>query len=355
MANSATGNAANAAKNLLNQAQGFAGPTSSLYTGFQGSLGTAQGNQANELSGAMSGIQNLQGLSATGGFTPSQVNTLATGGYSPSQQNTLSSGGYSPAQQNILSSGGFNPSQQNTLNTGGYDTDQLKQLNAGYSNLAQTGGFTPQQSQQFIQQATEGTGATYGALEQQAKQAGIATGGLGTAGGLSQMARQLGQVQGQNTLNAEVGLNQLQTSNKLAGLGGESSLAGQVAGNKLTGAEAQAGNILSGAQGQASNVLQGTENQAGNILQGAETQAGNTLQGTEAANNQLSQLYNTTTGQVTQLGNQVLQTLGLDFETQEQAANILAKVSQNPSMFQSLLGMVGGGISAAAGAAAGQP
>jgi hypothetical protein len=248
MANSSTGNAANASKNLLNQAQGFAGPGSSLYTGFQSSLGTATGNQANLLSGATNNISNLQNLSSTGG----------------------------------------------------YDPNQLAQINSGYTDLATTGGYSPQQSQQFIQQATEGTQATYGALENQAKNNAVATGGLGTGGGLSQMARQLSQAQGQNTLNAEVALNQSQTSNKLAGLGGEASVAGNVASNKL--------------------------------------------QGTEAAGSQLNQLYNTTTGQVTALGNQMLSTLGLDFQTQQQAANTLAKISQNPSMFQSILGMIGGGI-----------
>jgi hypothetical protein len=252
MSNSSTGNAANASKNLINQAQGLAGPGSSLYTGFQNSLGTAQANQASELNSATSNISNLQALSATGG----------------------------------------------------YDPTQLSNIEGGYSDLATTGGYTPQQSSQFMQQATEGTGATYGALENQAKNASIATGGLGTGGGLSQMARQLSQAQGQNTLNAEVALNQSQTSNKLAGLGGEANVAGNV--------------------------------------------ASNTLQGTEAAGSQLNQLYNTTTNQVTQLGQQMLSTLGLDFQTQEQAANILAKISQNPSMFQSLMGMVGGGISGAA-------
>jgi hypothetical protein len=249
MANSSTGNAANASKNLLNQAQGLAGPGSSLYTGFQNSLGTAQGNQANLLSGATNNISNLQNLSSTGG----------------------------------------------------YDPTQLAQINSGYTDLATTGGYTPAQEGQFIQQATEGTQATYGALENQAKQGAVATGGLGTGGGLSQMARQLSQAQGQNTLNAEVALNQSQTSNKLAGLGGEANVAGSVASNKL--------------------------------------------QGTEAAGNQLNQLYNTTTNQVTQLGQQMLSSLGLDFQTQEQAANTLAKISQNPSMFQSLMGMIGGGIS----------
>jgi len=277
MPNTSTGNTANASKNLLNQAQGFAGPTSPLYTGFQSSLGNAQTNQGNEYSGATGNISNLQGLSATGGYNPTQLNQLSA--------------------------------------AGGYDPTQLSQIEGGYTDLAQTGGYTPQQAQQFVQQATEGTQATYGALENQAKQNAVATGGLGTGGGLSQMARQLGQSQGQNTLNAEVALNQSQTGNKLAGLGGEANVAGQVAGNKL---------------GLAGSV------------------AGNTLQGTETAGNQLNQLYNTTTGQVTQLGNQMLQTLGLDFNTQEEAANTLAKISQNPSYFQQLMGMIGGGISGAA-------
>jgi hypothetical protein len=251
--NSSGGNSANAAKNLLNQAQGFAGPTSPLYTGFQSSLGTAQTNQGQEYSGAMSGISNLQNLSSTGG----------------------------------------------------YDPTQLAGLEGGYNNLATTGGYTPQQGQQFIQQATEGTQSTYGALENQAKQNAVATGGLGTGGGLSQMARQLSQSQGQNTLNAEVALNQSQTSNKLAGLGGEANVMGNV--------------------------------------------AGNTLQGTETANSQLSQLYNTTTGQVTQLGNQMLQTLGLDFSTQAEAASILQKLSTNPTLLQNIMG----GVEQAGGAAVG--
>ena len=80
--------------------------------------------------------------------------------------------------------------------------------------------------------------------------------------------------------------------------------------------------------------------------------AGNTLQGTETANSQLSQLYNTTTGQISQLGQQMLSSLGLDFGTQEEAANTLAKISQNPSMFQQIMGMVGSGVQAGASALA---
>lgn len=218
--NSSGGNSANASKNLLNQAQGFAGPGSTIMSGFQSSLGTAEGSQASELNSATNNISNLQNIASQ------------------------------------------------------------------YSPIATTGGYTPQQASQFVEQATEGTGATYGALEQQAKNNAVATGGLGTGGGLSQMARQLSQAQGTNTLNAEVALNQSQTQNKLAGLGGEAAA-------------------------------------------------------TEAAGSQLNQLYNTTTGQVTSLGNQVLQTLGLDFSTQEQAAGILQNLSTNPTLLQSVLGGVG--------------
>ena len=49
----------------------------------------------------------------------------------------------------------------------------------------------------------------------------------------------------------------------------------------------------------------------------------------------------------------MLSSLGLDFQTQDQAANTLAKISQNPSMFQSLMGMIGGGLSAVGPAMAG--
>jgi hypothetical protein len=294
VAKSQTSYATNASNNLVNQTQGFAGPGSQLYGGFQSSLGTAQGNQGNELSGAMGDISNLESLSTTGGYNPSQLS-------------------------------GLNSQTAGMTATGGYNPSQLNQIQGEYTNLAQTGGFTPQQAQQFVQQATEGTQTTYGALEQQAKQAEIATGGLGTGGALSQMARQLGQAQSQNTLNAEVDLNQLQTSNKLAGLGGESSLDTNVAGNRLA------------AQGQQLGL-------ASNV-------AGNTLQGTEAAGQQLSQLYNTTTGQITQLGNQMLQSLGLDFNTQAEAIQALTALSKNPGLFQTALSDISSLGGAAAGAA----
>ena len=65
--------------------------------------------------------------------------------------------------------------------------------------------------------------------------AGIATGGMGTPGAISQMARQGTQQQAQDVLNSQVALQQLKTQTKLAGLGGEAQVAGQVAGAKQAG------------------------------------------------------------------------------------------------------------------------
>jgi len=231
MSDRAAGNSMNAAKGLLNQAQGYAGPGSPIMSGFQSSLGTAQGNQADLLNSATGNIGALQDISKA------------------------------------------------------------------YEPFAQTGGFDPKQSQQFIQQATEGIGSTYGALEDQVRRSQTATGGLGTSGGLSQMARQLSQAQSKGTLDAQVALDQQKTANKLAGLGGEVTATG-------------------------------------------------------IAGNQLNQLYNTTTGQVTQLGNQILSTLGIDFSTQAEAASILDQISKNPSLFQTIgefIKSAGGGVGAAAG------
>ena len=95
------------------------------------------------------------------------------------------------------------------------------------TNLAATGGFTPAAAQQFTEQATSGATADYNILGQQAQQQRTKTGGLGSGGEISQMARQLTQAQDAGTLNAETSLNTQENANKEAGAGIESGLYGQ--------------------------------------------------------------------------------------------------------------------------------
>lgn len=282
MAKSQTNAATSGAQSLISQAQSQTQP---FIQGF-GNLENTYNQQANGSYGA-----------ASSGFT----NQQQTGGYSPSQAAMLT-GGYS----GIASGGGYSPSALNTLNS-------------GYGSLAANGGFNPTQANQFIEQATEGTGTTYSALEQQAKQNLVKTGGLGGGGGLSQMARQLSQAQGQNTLNAEVGLNQLQTQNKLAGLQGFGNTQQNLVNNQL-------------------GALQGFGNFAGN--QAANINAGNVGQ---------ANLYGTSAGAGLAAGNSSLAALGLDFSSQQSAINSLVNLSKNPGAFQTGLSDLYGGAGAAAG------
>jgi hypothetical protein len=284
VAKSQTSYATNASNNLINQAQGETAP---IIGGLATASTNATGAQGTELGAATAGYENQQ----------------LTGGYNPT---TLS---------NLQSATG------NLASTGGYDPTQLASTLGGYNTLATTGGFTPQQSQQFIEQATQGTTGTYNTLEAQAQQDRAKTGGLGTGGEISQMARQLGQAQASNTLNTEVALNQQQTGNELAGLGGSSNLQTNVAGAK-----------------------------AGGVAQEAALGA-NVAAGSNAANTGLSNLYNTTTGQITAVGQQVLSALGLNFNTQSDAITALTNLSKNPGAVQTVLGTIAGLGGAAAGAA----
>ncbi len=266
---------------------------------FQSSLGTAQGRQGQTFDASFGALQQ----------------DLQTGGYDPSVLSGLRS-----TAQDFTNTGGFDPTKLSE-SYAGYDKAM-----SGYEDLANTGGYSPEQAQAFVRQATEGTQSTYGALQDQAKRASIATGGQGTTGAISQMARQLSQTQGRNTLDAEVALNERQTANKLSGLGGETNVAG--------GKAALTSNVAAGRR--AGEQIQ--QNLEGSV-------AGGKLQ----ASQMMNQLFNTTTGEVSDLGTKLLQTLGLNFSTQQGAINSLVQLSKNPGKFQTAFA----DVLAAAGAAAG--
>lgn len=166
----------------------------------------------------------------------------------------------------------------------------------GYKDFAATGGFTPAEETNYLNRATSGVTNTGTALEQQAQLNRSKTGGAGTGGEVSQIARQLGQRQSDATNQAQMNLSQQKNQNKLAGLGGLNSVAG----------------------GQ-------------------------------------SQLFNTNTGEVSDMGHQVLQSLGLKYQTEAQANQLLAQLSNNPGTFDNILRTItavkGGGGGGGGGAA----
>jgi hypothetical protein len=325
VAKNQTGNATNDSKNLVNQAQGLTAP---ILSGFEADRGTAQQNQATELGLATGGYQQQQ---VTGGYNPDQLGTLrantaglaANGGYDPNGLSTIRSAAAGDAA------------------TGGYDPTSLGALSNAYTDMYNTGGYTPAEGQAYVRQATSGVASTGDILANKLQQDKAKTGGLGTGGDASQMARQLEQTQSQATLAAETGLKTQENSNKFSALSGGSTLAGNVAAGKTAGVGQQIGIENNLAAGKSAGVGAQIGLESG------------VAQGSNQANAGLASLYNTTTGQITALGNQMLQTLGLNFSTQAEAIGALTKLSQNPGAFQTVFSDVVEAGGAAVGAYSG--
>jgi hypothetical protein len=349
MAKGQTGAATSGAKSLISQGQELTAP---VQQGFQSQSGQAQQNRQDVYSTYLPALkQNI----TTGGYDPnvlpglrSQAGTVAsTGGFDPGTSSTLqqklagygTSSAYDPtALQNIrdqsnafISSGGFDPTAKSTIEQ-------------GYTDFANTGGFTEADKNQFLNRATSGVTNTYDILGQQALQSRAKTGGLGTGGDYSQLARQLGQAQADATLGAQTSLSDQIRQGKLAGLGGltgeQEALSGlkQTALSGLRSTEADVAASKLAASGQ---ERQQQADIAGGIRSGTALQQG--LEGDVASGNRasvsgLGGLYNEQTGEITSLGNQILQTLGLNFGTQEQGLAILANLSKNPGAFQTGFG-----------------
>jgi hypothetical protein len=244
--------------------------------------------------------------------------------------------------------------------TGGYDPTQEASITSGYQSLADNGGFTPQQSQDYRNRATESVADTYQVLQDQYQRSRAATGGLGTGGDSARMARQLSEESAKANLNAEASLADQTRAGKLAGLGGLQTNAAGVAAGKTNAFNAVGGlesNVASGAQ----NIMGQQSNLEGNIASGVRAGVG--LQaGTEgavaggnlAADSGLSQLYNTATGAVSDLGKQILGQMGLASTDQQTQLSVLTQLANTPGVFDNILraGQVAGGVLTGIGGAA---
>lgn len=371
MAKSDQQNTRSTANNFGSQAQGAAnsninGGGAFGSGGLSGSLSTATGDAKNSFNLAQGGFQQQQ---STGGYDSNMLNTIrgnnagiaTTGGYDP---NAVA--GLQQQYSSMTPTGGFDPNSLNTINsgaggiasTGGYDPGNLATISGGYTSLA-GGGFTPQQEQDFRNRATESVSSTYQVLQDQAQRARSATGGLGTGGDFSKMAREMSEQSAQANLNAEVGLQGAETANKSTGLAGLSSVNANLASNKLSGLgilSSTAANEAAGSRdllGQQANLQ---TNQAAGIRAGVGQQTaleGSVASGVDAANTGLAALYNSTNNQITALGQQILGQMGLASSDQQTQIAALTQLSNTPGVFDNILraGQVAGGVLTGVGAA----
>jgi hypothetical protein len=239
-------------------------------------------------------------------------------------------GGIETSQQ----TGGFDPEQLTKLrtqtnaftDTGGYDPAAIAKITGGYQNFADTGGFTPDQEASFRRRATSGVPAIYDVLGAQAERQRSLTGGLGTGGQISQMARQMSQEQSKAATGAEVDLASQERTGKLAGLGGLQSVGNDVASGRRAGLGASIG-----------------------LEQGVAS-------GRNTANQQMSNLYNITTGEISDQGKQILAQYGLEDASAETQLKVLASLAGAPGALGNIaqgVGQVGGIVSSIGGLGAG--
>lgn len=200
---------------------------------------------------------------------------------------------YDQSQQQLAPVIQGNKDQQQTdltRATSDYNAANTNLDSAGktYQNFADTGGFDAAAKTNYLNRATSGVTNTGTTLMKQAQLARSKSGGAGTGGEVAQISRQLGQTQADATNQAQMNLNQQVNANKMAGASGLNQVA------------------------QAHSML-----------------------------------FDANTGAASDLGKQVLAAYGIQYQTENQATQLLAQMANNPGILDSIQkigGMVAGGI-----------
>jgi hypothetical protein len=355
MAKSQTQAATQSAKDIAAQARKATTP---ITEGMETQFRADQGPATEQMYSAMGGYGDEM---TTGGYDPAVAAGLrsstgdiaTTGGYDPTKLldlqgrmiGTSTTGGYDPALlQKIVSGAGAT-----------YDPTSLATIRGGYTDFAKTGGFAPTDISNYLNTATAGVRGAYDVLGGQAADVASKTGGMGGASALARMARQGASAASEADIAAQAGLTSQINANKMAGLGGLQGTESDVA--RL--AQSGAGILGTTAGTQASNILRSQGQEAslmGDVAGGRRTGVNQQLNlesdiaaGKRAGTQGMANLYGTTGGFAHQDITDALKSMGLDFSTEQAANDSMVKLSQNPGMFQTVLG----GITQLAGAASG--
>lgn len=332
-----------------------------LWGQLPGATTQAQGTY-NTAAGAYTGY-----LGGTGAYDPSsyaattQRNTsnVATGGYNPEtlknlqgqQQQNIATGAYDPSKMSELQSG---YEKMTGGGIGGIDPTQMGKLRSGYENLASTGGIDATTAGAMERQAASSAQGVYSTLGQKLAKTGTAQ-GISAGGETAQMARQASQAAAEATTGAEAEIGKLRQTGTIAGLGGlsgveqgaaglqQSALAGQagLAGSEAANRLAATGQYGATAASQAQGTLTASAAQQ-------ELETGAATQRIQAAGG-LTNLYNSSPGYVNSIVQQIMQSQYQTGQLTTEQSQIMAELSKNPGMFQTILN----NISQLAGAAGG--
>ena len=214
-----------------------------------------------------------------------QANNTVNNTVSAANDQTQTQGQVLSGQQGV-SAGQANESYDTAQNNYRTAADTFGNAATGFSTMANTGGFTPEDKSAYLSRAEDAATSAYKTAGDQAQRTRAAAGGLGTGGETAQMARQASEAGSSAVKGAQSDLNTQINANKLAGLSGTNASASGLAG------------VGSG---------EGT-------------------------------LYNSASGTLTEQGRQVLQNMGLRYSTDMEGSQIIAQLSKNPGAFQTGLG-----------------
>lgn len=335
MAKEDSGNARDQANSLKGgstaqtQANIYGGPNSAFGPG--GLSGTYSDATSAALKGAKEGME-------TGGYDPVALqkmrditgNYALTGGVDPAavarftklaQEGPDISTEATGALKDLISGGGLSPESASL-----------------YKNFIKTGGYSDQDKQSILRQATSGVKGSFNVLGQQARRAAAATGGMGGAAATASLGRGALQQQAETTTNALNDINAQQRANELKGAAGLD----EGTKNVLAATQGLTQQDILREQGQVAGA-QGLNQIGGLKLSGQALQQ--QLEG-GVAGNKLN--YTALTNLIgSQAGQQILAMLGIDSSNQQAAMDAFVKLSQNPTLFQQIsqgIAQIGAGV-----------
>lgn len=333
---------------------------------FQGMLGEARGRATDAYDSASGGYKSFMG--STGSYDPDAYKkvsgqndkNIATGGYDPEQlskiraqsQTNINTAGYQPGDVSKINA---NYDKLTANGMGGINEKSAGDIRAGYGTLAKTGGIDDPTADAMRRQTASGVASVYSTLGSNMVRKNAAQGFGGGGGETAQMARQLGNTQGEalTGVNAEIG--KLRQTGTIAGLGGLSEFEQGAAGGQRAAvagqsqfAGDQARNVIT-ASGQAADI---EANKAKGTLQasGAEQDlATGAAQQRIASAGGMAQLYSADPGYVTNMVKSILDSQQTTGNLTSQQAQIMEELSKQPGLFQNIMQ----GITTIGGAAAG--
>jgi hypothetical protein len=324
---------------------------------FKGMLGDAQTRTTDAYNTASDAYKGMGG--PTGAYDPEAYKKISS-----QNDKNIASGGYDPAalndlrtqQKSNIQTAGYNPEDVAKINKnydaltanglGGVNADSAATIRGGYTNFAKTGGLDDATADAMRRRTASGIASTYSTLGSNMVRKQAAQGFGGGGGETAQLARQLGNTQGEALTNTDAEIGKMRQEGMLKGMGGLSEFETGVASGQRQAvagqgqfAGDQAGHRIT-ATGQSADT---EANVAGNRIKASQAEqdlaTGAADQRIRAAGG-MANLYQASPGYVTDMVKSILQSQQQGGQLSTQQTQIMEELSKQPGLFQTIMNNV---------------